>query len=144
MRFCASSTSSPDERAKSLPNGGGKLRGASGPPQSTTWRAAEALGHAYCLTRGWEVLLSAYHTSTYDFAAAKGSRFVRVNVKLATESPRKLPLISRSGRSLTRAAPDLYLVFLRSKNQFVELPGDFLAGRKTRRIKRTQHNTPFL
>lgn len=84
-------------------------------------------------------MLSAYHIDVYDFVAERGGRFIRVNVKLATEDPVRSPRISRPGRTSAAGDPDLYLVFVRSKNQFVQLPGAFLKGKKSRRFNSTHY-----
>lgn len=99
--------------------------------ETINWRAAEALGHAHYLNRGGRVLVSPYDTSQYDFVVDQDGEFFRVNVKIATWSGRTY-LISRS-RDKSRN-PDRYLVWLPKHSKFIELPGDFLADKKTRRI----------
>jgi hypothetical protein len=100
-------------------------------PPIVTWRAAEALGHAYFLERGARVLISPYDSACYDFVAAFGTRFVRVNVKLATFTQRTYQ-VCRAGHN--SEDPDLILAWLPNHATFIELPGDFLKSVKTRRI----------
>jgi hypothetical protein len=98
------------------------------------WRTAEALGHAYYLERGWRVLVSLYDNSVYDFVVERDGVYQRVNVKRASVSNGGYLIGHAGGRDPGCGMPDLYLVWLRRERQFVELPGDFLDGKLTRRI----------
>lgn len=110
-------------------------RGSDAPPSLLSWRAAEALGHAYFIERGGRILISPYDSSQYDFVVEKNNAFVRVNVKIATlQRGRKSYQISRS--QLKSRNPDLYLVWLHLEECFVEIAGDFLAATPSRRITR--------
>jgi hypothetical protein len=61
--------------------------------------------------------------------------FMRVNVKIATVRQDRRAISYVVSRAQPNSMnPDRYLVWLMKHNQFVELPGDFLAVKKTRRL----------
>jgi Holliday junction resolvase-like predicted endonuclease len=104
-----------------------------GAPEQLNWRAVESLGHAYFHQRGWRVLLSVYDTGSYDFVAERDDLFVRVNVKQASVVGGTY-MIAKPGKNRTAKDPDLYLVWLPKEQTFLELPGDFLQQKSSRRI----------
>ncbi len=104
------------------------------------WDAAELLGHAYYAARGFRILVKLVHTSSYDFVIEKDGKFQSVNVKVAGQVTKDKPTSSTriscaGGVSAKRSAPpDLFLVWLKAQEKFLELPGDFLNGCRTRAI----------
>lgn len=109
------------------------------------WDAVELLGHAYYAKRGFRILVSLVHNASYDFVIEKDGKFASVNVKVAGENVKGKPTmrISRAGGSARKstAPPDFYLVWLKAQEMFLELPGDFLDGRRTRTIPRSLQAT---
>lgn len=99
------------------------------------WEAAELYGQAYYAEKGFHILTPQVRLADYDFVAEKDGKFLRVNVKVAGLHHGSWQI--SSARTLNRERQlDVILVWLSPVGRFLELPGSFLEGRKTRVIPR--------
>lgn len=95
-----------------------------------TWQSIEMRGAAYFINKGAQVSFPVVTHCGYDFIADIENKLIRVNVKAATYS-KGSHLITRSART---PLADCYLAFIREEDSFIELPGKFFAGKKTKVI----------
>lgn len=107
------------------------------------WQSVELLGYSYYSSQGYRILVSLVRTDGYDFVAEKDGTFIRVNVKKAGLKSRKYPnswsvsMASGSSGSPTAGGgsptqADILLVYLPNQERFIELPGDFFNGAKSK------------
>ena len=103
------------------------------------WRSIELNGYSYFSDKGYRILVPLVSGESYDFVAEKNGEFIRVNVKAAgLKSKRDLNSWSISAASgagnknLSEVKCDVYLVWLGFKSQFIELPGSFFIGSKSK------------
>ena len=104
---------------------------------SLTWQAAEALGYAYYIQKGYRVFIPMIETKDYDFVVEFKNKFSRVNVKKAHLTNGGSYVISRSGASTTPTAPvaDVYLAYIDEHQSFVEVSGNFFLKYPTSKIR---------
>lgn len=108
------------------------------------WQSVELLGYSYYSSQGYRILVSLVRTDGYDFVVEKQGVFTRVNVKKAGIKSKKYPnswSVSAASGALGRTVPvtvaktseiDVLLVYLPHQHRFIELPGDFFSGSKSK------------
>lgn len=106
---------------------------------SVSWQTVEVMGYAHYTARGFRVCVPIVRNDGYDFIAEKDGTFLRVNVKLAGLKDRNDPtswcisMASGASRSVRRAAAvDVFLAYLPHLDRFVELPGSFFEGARSK------------
>ena len=102
------------------------------------WEVVELMGYAHYAKLGYRILTPLVKNDGYDFVAEKDGSFIRVNVKLAGKKSRKIEnswsisIASGSNNRINKVVCDIFLVMLPHKCVFIELPGDFFVGSKSK------------
>ena len=102
------------------------------------WEVVELMGYAHYAKLEYRILVPLVKNDGYDFVAEKNGTFVRVNVKLAGRKSRKIEnswaisIASGASKDINKVMCDIFLVMLPHKNVFIELPGDFFVGSKSK------------
>lgn len=108
---------------------------------SYIWHTNELLGYAYYAEKGYRILVSLVDGKDYDFVIEKSGVFKRVNVKTAFLKDKKQDYswaVSRaSGSNIYKLGNDgknvdILLVWLPKDSRFIELPGNYLCGIKSK------------
>ena len=101
------------------------------------WTSIELLGYTYFSEKKWNVCTPLVRDPGYDFIAEKQGKTLRVNVKLAGLKDKRqanswsISVASGNGKQFpltTDVRVDIFLVWLPSKEKFIELPNDFFNG----------------
>lgn len=103
------------------------------------WEIVELMGHQYYAQKGYRVLVPLISSHGYDFVAEKDGKFIRINVKLAGKKSRtienswSISIASGAGvKNKDAVVCDTFLVMLPHQNRFIELPGNFFVGSKSK------------
>jgi hypothetical protein len=103
------------------------------------WKTVEMMGYAYYSERGYRILVSLVDNTSYDFVAEKDGVFLRVNAKVASikdtsrSNSWSIAVSSgSSGRLDKERDVDVFLAYIPDTKKFLELPGDFFSGTKSK------------
>jgi len=103
------------------------------------WRTIEMLGYTHYAHKGYRILVPIADGRDYDFVAEKDGTFLRVNVKMAGIKDRarsnswSIALSSGSGSRVHLGTEvDVYLAYVVPMKKFIELPGTFFVGSKSK------------
>jgi len=103
------------------------------------WRTIEMLGYTHYAHQGYRILVPLVDGRDYDFVAEKNGTFLRVNVKmaglkdLARNNSWSIALSSGSGNRVHLGTEvDVYLAYVAPIKKFIELPGNFFVGSKSK------------
>ena len=103
------------------------------------WQTVEMLGYTYFSQKGFRILVPLVDNSGYDFVAEKDGVYKRVNVKVAgiKDPARKnswsISMASGSKKDLDKdQKTDIYLAYVPPTGKFIELPGDFFKGSRSK------------
>mgnify|MGYP006086448091 CR=1 FL=1 len=110
------------------------------------WKTIEMLGYSYYSSKGYNILISLVEGPSFDFVAEKNNEYLKVNVKVSglksKASKNSWSISVSSGPSIrhrntldvlaSKGHVDRYLVWLPHKNTFIELPGNFFEGARSK------------
>ena len=97
------------------------------------------MGYAYYSELGYRILIPLVSGEGFDFVAANGSEYLRVNVKCAGKKDKNNPnswsisVASGAGsKNIDTVSCDVFLAWLPHLKKFVTLDGDFFVGSKSK------------
>ncbi len=103
------------------------------------WQTVEMQGYAYYSERGYRILVPLVDNSGYDFVAEKDGVYLRVNVKVASiKDPARanswgVSMASGAAHRLDKpVAVDVFLAYIPDTKKFLELPGTFFVGARSK------------